>query len=221
MATCEAFEVDIEMRLHGALDAEESRRLDEHLAGCEGCRGFQAAASGTERLLREEPASPTRDFAGELRARAERFARDYRRRMRMGLLWLLTVPAVYLLLKGPSAFVRNLVEVALLSVGITGLWTFAEWVRSRPLVEVLAVARAEGDLFVGYRRELERRLRLLRQRIWSNVIFVPLLAIFAFSPPISTRFCLLEIACILGCGVQFWYDLRAKRRLRRELAELG
>lgn len=221
MGTCEAFEVDIEMRLHGALDAGEERRLDAHLAGCEGCRRFEAAASGTDRLLREDPASPPRELASELRARAQRFARDYRRRMLMGLLWLVAFPAIYLFLDGPSAFVRNLVKIALFSVGTAGLWTLMVWVRSRPLVEVLAVARAEGDLFVGYRRELERRLRLLRQRIWSNVIFVPLLMIFALSPPISTRFCLLEIACVLGCGVQLWYDLRTKRRLRRELEELG
>ncbi len=38
---CEGFEIAIEMRRHGAADAEASARLDRHLAGCAGCRAFE------------------------------------------------------------------------------------------------------------------------------------------------------------------------------------
>jgi hypothetical protein len=48
MAGCEGFQVDIEMALHGALGDAGRAALDEHLATCERCRAYQAAARGAE-----------------------------------------------------------------------------------------------------------------------------------------------------------------------------
>jgi hypothetical protein len=48
MAGCEEFQVDIERRLHGALGDAGRAPLDEHLAGCERCRAYEAAARGAE-----------------------------------------------------------------------------------------------------------------------------------------------------------------------------
>lgn len=51
MNGCEGFEIAVEMRLHGAADAEASRRLDEHLAGCASCREFEAQSKEAETVL--------------------------------------------------------------------------------------------------------------------------------------------------------------------------
>ena len=48
MAGCEDFEIAIEKRLHGALGDPERRPLEEHLAHCERCRAYEAAARGAE-----------------------------------------------------------------------------------------------------------------------------------------------------------------------------
>src|SRR5450755_136448 len=61
MNGCEGFEIAIEMRLHGAADADASARLDAHLATCAACREFErntkhmeeSMKSDTENLVRQ------------------------------------------------------------------------------------------------------------------------------------------------------------------------
>jgi uncharacterized membrane protein len=48
MAGCEEFQVDIEMRLHGALGDAGRAPLEEHLATCAHCRAYEASARGAE-----------------------------------------------------------------------------------------------------------------------------------------------------------------------------
>ena len=48
MAGCEDFEIAIEKRLHGALGEPERAPLEEHLAHCQRCRAYEAAARGAE-----------------------------------------------------------------------------------------------------------------------------------------------------------------------------
>lgn len=48
MAGCEDFQIAIEMRLHGALGDAGRAPLEEHLAACERCRAYEAAARGAE-----------------------------------------------------------------------------------------------------------------------------------------------------------------------------
>jgi predicted anti-sigma-YlaC factor YlaD len=58
--THDAFEIAIEQRLHGALDAEseEARALDHHLAECAACRDYEAGAraneGGIQKMLTQE-----------------------------------------------------------------------------------------------------------------------------------------------------------------------
>lgn len=51
MAGCEEFQIAIEMRLHGALGDAGRAPLDEHLATCERCRAYEAAARGAEAIM--------------------------------------------------------------------------------------------------------------------------------------------------------------------------
>ena len=48
MAGCEAFEIAVEKRLHGAPGDSEEATIEEHLAGCERCPAYQALARGSE-----------------------------------------------------------------------------------------------------------------------------------------------------------------------------
>ncbi len=48
MAGCDGFQVDIEKRLHGALGDAGRAPLEDHLARCERCRAYEAAARGAE-----------------------------------------------------------------------------------------------------------------------------------------------------------------------------
>lgn len=52
MNGCEGFEIAIEMRLHGAADAEASRRLDAHLATCAACGAFESEARQVEESMK-------------------------------------------------------------------------------------------------------------------------------------------------------------------------
>jgi hypothetical protein len=51
---CEGFEIAIEMRLHGAAQAETSNRLAAHLQGCATCRAFERLGAETETRLRAD-----------------------------------------------------------------------------------------------------------------------------------------------------------------------
>ena len=51
MPDCEDFQIAIEKRLHGALGDAGRATLEEHLATCERCRAYEAAARGAEAML--------------------------------------------------------------------------------------------------------------------------------------------------------------------------
>jgi hypothetical protein len=53
MPSCDDQEIAIEMRLHGALDADASAALDAHLSTCQRCRAFEASARNAEAIMRE------------------------------------------------------------------------------------------------------------------------------------------------------------------------
>jgi len=54
MADCGDFEIAIEKRLHGALGEPERAPLEEHLANCQRCRAYEAAARGAEAAMGTE-----------------------------------------------------------------------------------------------------------------------------------------------------------------------
>ena len=51
MTHCDAFELRIEMKRRGALDAVELRALRDHLAGCPSCRNFEGFVDTSEEHL--------------------------------------------------------------------------------------------------------------------------------------------------------------------------
>ena len=75
---CQGFEIAIEMRRHGAADAEASRRLDAHLQGCASCRSFDRLGAETETRLRVDAEEVKGKVDLErLRARGRRLLRGH------------------------------------------------------------------------------------------------------------------------------------------------
>ena len=75
---CDGFEIAIEMRRHGAADAEASRRLDAHLQGCASCRSFDRLGAETETRLRVDAEEVKGKVDLErLRARGRRLLRGH------------------------------------------------------------------------------------------------------------------------------------------------
>jgi hypothetical protein len=65
MAGCEAFEIAVEKRLHRALGEPGGALLEEHLAGCERCRTYQAAVRDSEAGMRVEASAAAADVDWE------------------------------------------------------------------------------------------------------------------------------------------------------------
>jgi len=61
MAGCDEFEIAIERWIHGALAPPERPALEAHLAGCERCRAYEAAAREAEAALRAEASAAVAD----------------------------------------------------------------------------------------------------------------------------------------------------------------
>ena len=75
---CQGFEIAIEMRRHGAADAEASRRLDAHLQDCASCRSFDKLGAETEIRLRADAEEATGKVDLErARARGRRALRGH------------------------------------------------------------------------------------------------------------------------------------------------
>lgn len=108
---CEGFEIAIEMRRHGAANAETSRRLDAHLQGCASCRAFESLGAETETRLRvdAEEAQGKVDLE-RLRARGRRVLRGH---------W--TDYGVFFLLLALAFAVRVILKVTGLEQGNLGL----------------------------------------------------------------------------------------------------
>ena len=223
---CDEFEISIDMRLHGALPAERQAYLDEHLARCESCRRFEAAATATTQWMhRDVPPAVISDRYTALRARGERLARRYRWALTASVAWVIAVPLEYGWLRGSQALVKNALTIGLLTLGVSAAWAFGVWVRSRPFSEVLRVVQSSDDFFVGYRRELERQLRWIRHRALVSTLAAGVLLLLWLTNQFGSLsrggvvlFGLLALAAI----GQAWYELAiAAPRLRRELVELS
>jgi hypothetical protein len=79
MSACDGFEIAIEMRLHGAADAEATAGLDTHLATCAGCREFEASARRMEDTMKRETEQIAQDIDWtRLRLTVHKIKREYR-----------------------------------------------------------------------------------------------------------------------------------------------
>ena len=174
MARCEAFEIAIEKRLHGALGEPEGAILDEHLAGCERCPVYEAAAREAEARMVAEASAAAAEVDWE------RVEREIRGSVRAWPGWLagaLLAGAWMALFAGLSAppalrsgrMLRALPAMAIVVVLVAlvaGYWSR----RLGALVD-------HGEMLVTHRRMVAATLQWARRMKWA---LAALLAFFLY-----------------------------------------
>jgi len=174
MAGCEAFEIAVEKRLHGALGEPEGAILEEHQAGCERCRAYQAGARGSEAGMRVEASAAAAEVDWE------RVEREIRGRVRAWPRWLAGAVlagawmALSAWLSAPPAMsqgrtLRSLPAIAIMVV-LVGL---VAGYSSRRLVALVD----RGEMLVTYRGVLAANLQWARRMKWA---LAALLAFFLY-----------------------------------------
>lgn len=214
--SCDRFEVEIGMRQHGALDAEEERTLDAHLAGCASCRAFAASSGTIETALRKQVDAEvaTVDWRA-LEDGVRRLQRSYKRKLWLAPLFLLQIPIAFLLATGHLPPRELLIAGPPMTVLIFVGWV---WLMNRPLRALARAGRSSEDLVLGYVRELGRqRLRARVFAVLNTLLTVGCLASAAIQPEIR----LYSIFCAAVFGGWAAYDLWVRLpRLRRALAKV-
>jgi hypothetical protein len=214
--SCDRFEVEIGMRQHGALDADEERTLDAHLAGCASCRAFAASSGTIETALRKQVDAEvaTVDWRA-LEAGVRRLQRSYKLKLWLAPLFLLQIPLVFLLGTGHLPPRELLIAGPPMTVLLFVGWV---WWMNRPLRALTRAGRSREDLVLGYARELgRRRIIALGFAVLNTLLTVACLANAVLQPEI--RF--YSIFCATVFGGWAAYDLFVRLpRLRRALAEV-
>jgi hypothetical protein len=184
MERCEDFEVSIEMRLHGALDAPQTASLADHLATCASCRGFEELAKGSENAMNQQTSLHLQTLDWDALWKRTKTFFDTQSRQR------LISSAVVIVLLAPMMMLM-LNDVVWSTAFLFGSWGAAiTWRLWSSRQKLAAVAKYEGDageLLFFYRRELEDRLRSTRAALLVVPLWVALVAFRAGHPFASTQ----------------------------------
>jgi len=215
---CEEFEIHIERRAHGALDAEQAPVLEAHLASCERCRAF-------DRLVRQ--------VGTELRLRAEDAAKEVPwpavehrlQEQRQGLeraIWL--VPAA-LLATAAATLALGLPPIgAGIMAAVALLTTAAAWrIRRQWQTELGRTLPNREGILAFFRRQIDADLRAAR---WGGLALACLAVVqFAGIEVMGRPSPVDQLGVALGSAVLLVTGLlliaRVAPRLRRERSELS
>ncbi len=147
MRSCDDMQVDLERRVHGALDVDGARELDAHLAGCETCRAAQRLVEETRAQMVATADAVVRDARWDVAER--RLAHERRELARArwvvpvatcsagGVAFALGVPLAGAIVMVFGGVVITLLARALLLVGIAVALALREVPRLRRELEAL------------------------------------------------------------------------------------
>lgn len=211
MSGCDDFEMAIDLRLHGALEAAAAKRLDAHLATCAGCRRYERIATIVQTQLREARGASVAGMGrGAVGFRTRMLAHqspDEIALVAVGVMVLLPLLGIH----GPLAVVLVVVPAIALQMLL-----------ARRRLRGLGEADAPGDLAAFYARELERRIRERRRGRFVTPAVVVLFWVamhrwFPLSTLSEFLFAgILAIALVRAARL----ERRAIERLESELADL-
>lgn len=197
---CDDFEIAIEQRRAGVLDAAAVARLDAHLAGCPGCAAYRDVATA---LTVRAPDSL--DWNRLTQQMSRRIA-NARRQFWIHLLSIPVMAAVFAPFFG--------IRAALLGVAF---WLVLFLAASAAKHRRLRAGLADRDVVAAHRRELEVIVRSARL---NRRIFAPLVAIGALLGVIGGALEPIH-AIVFGGAILTTLTLEQQARVaRRELAEL-
>jgi anti-sigma factor RsiW len=154
MEGCDAFELAIEMRLHGALPPEQGPALDAHLVTCERCQRFLYRAEETQRAM------ATTGSAVAEAVPPGRTWEQLQRMIRSERTWLWRRAALVAALVPLIGFLSGSFLLAAGVVGMVGgaLLTVLVLENRRASREAALVGNSRGDMLALYRQLLERRI---------------------------------------------------------------
>ncbi|MDB5213293.1 MAG: hypothetical protein JWO86_1220 [Myxococcaceae bacterium] len=218
MERCDEFEVSIEMRLHGALEAPQTSQLADHLATCASCRAFEDLAKGSENAMNQQTNLhlETLDWDALWKRTRTFFEITSRQHIVSSAVVVLALAPMMMLMEDDVV-----ASVALLGTSWVAAIAWRMWsVRQR----LAAVAKYEGDtgeLLFFYRRELEDRLHSGRFVLLLVPLWAALVA-FRITHPFTTTSQWIGFAglgvVILSAVAYVW--LVRRPRVARELQQL-
>jgi hypothetical protein len=218
MMSCDDFEVQIEMKLHGALSDEAA--LDSHLTSCASCRAFEAIARRTEQTMTAtvRMETPHVDWQNVRNAISRRLVGDGRRQLATLLVLFFAQSLAMLAFNPEQSWAMIVPRVGLAAAIAASIVVWSTHLRRRRMREY---ETSREDLFFFHRAYLESRL-------WSTsvggVSVVPLGAAYLGARIIrNTHVSLVEwlaaaMMSFLLLGLSAWLLIVQRRRLMRELA---
>ena len=214
MTSCDDYEVAVEQRLHGVLDAAASGLLAAHLASCAGCRAFETGAKQLEEAMRMDATQTSGEVEWD---RLGRSVERWRRHLLAGS-W--------------QAAATLIVIVPFLALcfgqvvgGITGGVTVVLWgwlATRRRIAEARAAGRSNDQLLDFLRAQLDQQIKTEKQNALALPFFV-LLPLYGLLSRDITPWSLFGTAML----IVLFLALAARSRfvllprLQRERAELS
>lgn len=210
MQSCDDFELAIEQRLHGALDASAEPGLAEHLAACEACLDFEASSRHLEEAMKTRAMTAASEVDW---SRIERGLARWKRQLLAGtwhglVLLILVIPLLGMVFgDATGAIVGGLVVAVLGRIAAR-----------RAINESREVASDTGALLFFLRRHLEKQIRTEKQnaRVLPLIGLLPLAGLLSRAVTPWTVFgtavsMLLFVALALRSRYQVLPRLQAER----------
>jgi hypothetical protein len=217
MEGCDELQVAIEMRLHGALDAQGAARLDEHLVTCEACRRFEAMVKRTERTMQGEAIQLGAKMDWDrIRVRVHQMVEHQDRLPR-----IIAISVVLLPLIGWYFGLDALIGAGVLFVVAASSSAFLAWQGQREAFRQVSV---QDDMIEISRMVLDERVRSNRQdsivALVLGVLGLGAAAVLATShvPGYWSAFC--GAVGVVGLGAAGYRRFVVIPRAERERAEL-
>ena len=220
MASCEDFEIAIEKRLHGALGETERAPLQDHLAQCQRCRAYEAAAREAEAVMSERAraavadvdwASVERGIRGGIYASVRMLgAAVVTAAWMAGMVWLSTTPALR-----AERLLRTLPAMGLMVV----LVAFVAAYSARRLVALAD----RGEMLETYRALVAANFRWARRMQWATAAIVAFLLYRALTGQAATFDPAVYYGGLAIPMAAAWFYLRTVKlpRAEREARDLG
>lgn len=215
--SCDEFEVQIEMRLHGALPVADE--LDAHLATCASCRAFESLAKRTEQTMTATVTAEAKeiDWKNLKDGIAKRMDRDAKARL-AALLAVFTAQAVAMLsFNSEKVYAMIFPNFAILCAAAIGVIATTTYFRKR---RMRAYETSREDLVFFQRAYLEGRL----WRAWSGgIILIPFGAsyivfrLMRHSAVPLTEWLAAGMMSTIVLGIAAWLLFVHRPRLAREL----
>lgn len=220
MEGCDAFELAIEMRLHGALPPEQAPALAAHLATCERCQRFLRRAEATQRAM----SATSSELAGAVPP--ERTWEQLQRLIRGERTWLWRRAAFIAAMVPVVGFLSGSFALAAGVFGVVGggLMTLRVLDNRRAARDAALVGSSRGDMLALYRQLLERRIaRASRMRRVLPVLAIIELTLTSSRVPWPKSLDKQSMAwfavgvAVLCIGRALYLSLQVLPTLRREL----